>query len=278
MRYKAFYLILPAILSAGSIEISLQNHQGKSSYIVNNNTQTLKSKLIFPFNYNTINIEYKKNLKYLDIYLYSSLKLDSTTTKGEDFDWQNDNLTVYSKSDNKIDKYYSIGLKISKNISPNISIFSKFKYQILDIYWLNTKQHDYIQNSDKYVSKTTIKFQQKYYNYYVGIIYQKKLTKKLFLELTPSVVYAYINTKDKHLLRSFYTTQNTKSFGYDIKCKLNYNLSSKSNLKLSLGYINLKDKNVNMNYYNILGERYLTYPSSYRYRSTIIGLHYNHNF
>lgn len=270
---------MPAILVAGNLDLSIKNNNGQSSYVVNsNNSQNLKSKLIFPFSYNTFDIKYQHPFKYFKASFSSSFIINSQTAKGEDYDWQNNNLTVYSKSDNAIDKYNDMGLALTKNIFNDIDIFTKFNYQNLDMRWMKTYQKDYVKDKIEYISGNTLKFQQEFYRYGVGIKYKKNISKKILFELSPSLNYAYINTKDTHILRDFYTIQNAKAFGYEINCKLNYNITIRSKLKISLNYINIEDDNVDMDYYNKLNEMYSSYPSSYRYENTTIGIHYNYGF
>jgi len=278
---KRLFLIFtfPAILIAGNIDLSLKKNKGQSSYIVSSsNFQNLKSKLIFPFNYNSFDFEYGDKLKDFNISISLSFLLNSKVKKGEDYDWHNSNLTVYSHSNNKIDKYYSIGIMLNKNIFYNIDFFAKFNYKILDMYWSNTYQEDYIKNNNEYIMSNTLKFQQKFYKYYLGFSYKNNFFKNISFLLKPSLVFAYVNTKDTHILRDFYATQNAKTFGYAINSELKYRLTMKSNLKISIAYIKIEDKSVNMDYYNKLNEKYLSYPSSYYYKNSAIGIHYSYNF
>ena len=264
---------------AGNIELSFKNNNGESSYIVNsNNTQNLKSKLVFPFSYNSIKLKYKHKLKYFNIAIQSSFLLDSKIEKGKDYDWHNNNLTVYSQSDNKIDKYYEIGVLLNRNILNNLGLFAKFNYSVLDMRWRNTYQKDYINNTNRYVMGNTLKFQQKFYKYYFGLNYNNSISKNISLILKPSLVFACINTKDTHILRDFYTTQNAKAFGYEISFALRYSLTMKSNIEISIDNINMEDKNTDMDYYNKLDEKYLSYPSSYSYKNTTVGIHYDYSF
>ena len=271
--------LFPAILFAGSIDLSLKNNIGKSLYTVSsNNFQNLKSKLIFPFNYSSLDLEYEHKLNHFNINIILSFLLNSKVEKGEDYDWQNNTLTVYSQSNNKIDKYYSIGVMLNKNLNNELDFFLKFNYNILDMYWSNTYQEDYIKNNKEYILGNTLKFQQKFYEYYLGLGYRHNISKNTYLKLKPSLVFAYVNTKDTHILRNFYTIQNAKAFGYEIGFELNYKLTVKSYLKISISHLNIKDKNVEMSYYNSLNEKYLSYPSSYHYENTTIGIHYNYSF
>ena len=57
--------------------------------------------------------------------IMSSFLLSSKITKGKDYDWQNNNLTVYSHSDNKIDKYHNISIKLTKYLFKHINLFTQ---------------------------------------------------------------------------------------------------------------------------------------------------------
>lgn len=278
---KKLFLVFsfPVILFAGNIDLSFKNNNGQSSYTVNsNNTQNLESKLVFPFSFNTIDLEYEHKFRYFSINTNSLFLLNNKTTNGKDYDWQNSNMTVYSQSDNKIDKYDDINIQITRNIFENIKIFTKFNYKILDMSWKNTYQEDYVKNTNEYIFGNTLKFQQEFYKYHVGLEYKNNISKNIFLILKPSLAFAYINTKDTHILRNFYTIQNAKAFGYDINCALGYKLTMKSNLKISISYIHVEDKNTDMDYYNKLNEKYSSYPSSYNYKNNTISIHYNYIF
>jgi len=279
-NYKLlFTLIFPVILFAGNINLSFGNHHGQSFYIVESaNTQNLRSKLVFPFNFNSIGLEYNQKFHYFTIGINSSFLLNTTQTEGKDYDWQNNNLTVYSKSNNKISKYHAIGITLLKALSNNVTLFTKFNYSTLDMYWLNTYQEDYIKNKNEFISGNTLEFKQKFYKYNLGISYKNTIFKKLSLAFSPSLIYAYINTKDIHILRDFYTIQNIKSFGYEVNLNLKYDITTISSLMISFNYIDINDKNINMDYYNKLNKNYISYPSSYSYKDKVLRIHYTYNF
>jgi len=279
MNFLLLILIFPVIIFAGNISISLNNHNGESSYIVNSaNTQNLKSKLIFPFHFNSIGLEYEHSFKYFKIALNSSYLFNSQQTTGKDYDWQNNNLTVYSTSDNIVNNYYDLGITLSKVIADDFILFTKFNYSILDIQWKNTYQEDYVQNKNKIILGNTLKFKQKFYQYNFGIKYNHHLFDKISLEVSPSLIYAQIKTQDIHELRNFYTIQNIKAFGYEVDMKLNYFITIKSKVIFSFKYTIIKNDDTYMDYYNELNEKYISYPSSYNFKNTIIGINYKYKF
>ena len=126
MKKLFLVFIFPVIIFAGNINLSFKNHNGQSSYTVHSdNSQNLEAKLVFPFNYYSIDLGYQQKFKYFDISLDSSFLLNAKTQMGKDYDWQNNNLTVYSQSDNKIDKAYDISISLNKNVFKNINAYPK---------------------------------------------------------------------------------------------------------------------------------------------------------
>ncbi|MEN8194642.1 MAG: hypothetical protein ABFS12_17610 [Bacteroidota bacterium] len=273
-----FITLFPAILFAGNIELSIKDHNGNSSYIVESPSQNLKAKLIFPFEFNALDVVYNHKFTFFDIKVNSSFVLNDKTTTGKDYDWHNDNLTVFSTSDNKIDKYTDFGLEISKDIWNNLRALAGFNYKTFDFHWSNTYQEDFINDSTSNIQGETLKYQQTFYQYNLGLNYKNEIYKDILIELEPALIYAFIESKDTHVLRSFYTLQKSQAFGYTFQCNANYKLTQNSKIKLSLNYEMLKDKNVDMDYYNLLGSKYLTYPSSYRYENRTIGIGYIFSF
>jgi len=271
------FLIFSASLFAGKIDISYLYNSGKSTYKVwSDNTQNLQSKLLFPVDFATLRVRYTHTYRSLSFTIYSSVLLYKKTTDGEDFDWQNDTLTVYSSSDNIIENYYDGGVTCKKNFLPSFALFAKFHYQMLKSSWYNTQQEDYVKNSSSFLNTKTLTFQQEFFQYHFGLDYTTNISKKISFSLLPSVVYAFINTKDTHLLREFYTKQKIQSLGYEWSIKTHYILDKNLGINIAFSYISLKDSQVDMHYYNAYYGKYLTYPSSYKYtnKSLSFGIYY----
>jgi len=280
MKVILLVFIFPAIIFAGNFSISFKNHYGKFFYTVkSNNFQNLKSKLEFPFNFDTINLEYKYKIKYFNTTVNKSILLNNKIKIGKDFDWKGDKLTVYSTSDCTVEKYYNTSIKIDKDLNKYINnIFIKFNYKVLNMNWKNTYQEDYIKKSKKYINDNSLKFEQNFYEYSLGLNYSNNISNNLKFEITPSIINEYIKTKDIHLLRNFYTIQHINTIAYNIKLRVNYIFIKKSNFIISFDYKKLKNKTTNMNYYNILNEKYTSFPSSYMYQESIFGIYYKYTF
>lgn len=123
-----------------------------------------------------------------------------------------------------------------------------------------------------------MRFSQIFYTSSLGFSYEDSVSKNIYLKMKPALVYAHVHTKDKHLLRDFYTTQEFQTYGYEVHFSLSYMLSDKSKIAISYNYHKIVEKNTAMNYYNIFKQNYLTYPSSYKYTSRILTLGYSYKF
>lgn len=265
-------LIFPVALAAGNLGLEFENNSGESSYIVESVAQDLKAKLIFPFKYYSANFSYEHEFSFFNIKLITSFLLKNKKTIGEDYDWLNNNLTVFSTSTNKIDNYSGYTIEISKKIKNHFTIITSFTYKLLSLYWQNTTEQDFIKNKTTTIEGTTLKYQQKIYQYNLGLLYKNIFTEKLSIELNPFLEYALIDSKDTHILRDFYTKQISNTYGYKLILNTTYKINNRVKVVLSGKYTYLKDTNTKMDYFNALDEKYLTLPSSFIYKNRSIGI------
>ena len=279
MLIVLLFIIFSVISFAETINISLKNHNGESYYTVDSaDSRNLKSKLNFPFDFTSVDLEYKHDYSLFNITFSSSFLVDSKTTTGNDYDWKDKDITVFSSSKNHIDKYYALGLSLSKKLSKETEFFSGVYYKVLNMNWSDTYQKDYVKNEQEYISNKSLEYQQSFYEYILGVSYQSLFLKDILVELKPSLIYTVVDIKDKHLLRGFYTTQNVNTFGYNIALKSSYNIGENSTIALLFSYKTVKKSRIDMNYYNQLHENYLTLPSSYAYKNIIRNISYNYSF
>lgn len=275
---KPFILFLfSAIGFAEEYALSIEKHSGQSSYIVTKPEQNLKAQLLFPFNFNTINLTLKKDINDVNIELGSTFLINKSLTEGKDYDWKNDQLTLFSKSQNHIDKFSSYHIKVSKSFFQDIRLLTAFKYKKLNFQWFNTYEQDFVNNQISENSNLSLEYQQNFYQVNMGINYTKAFNTWSF-KIEPSLIYAYISTKDIHTLRSFYTRQNNNAYGYGIKTDLNKKLTPHDMISLYFNYETYHDNDTKMDYYNNLNNNYLSLPSSYRFKNSILGIKYRHNF
>lgn len=276
MRKIKLLLLTPAILIAGEIDLSTIYNKGQSTYIVQLPSQGLKSKLDFPFKFYSGNIKYKHSFELFDFAISASTILDDNSQVGKDYDWQNDNLTVYSESQNSVDNYYEINFELSKEIINKLRLFTSFKYSQLDYIWRNTNEIDYVSNTNSFAQGNTLTYEQEFYQYNLGVSYEAVFN-DIKINFIPSIIYSNVKTKDTHILRNFYTTQDTDAFGYSIKGNLTYKINNNSSFGIFYEYEKLKDNNVEMKYFNNLGN-YMSLPSSYKFKNSKLGIKYIYSF
>lgn len=270
--------ILPALLSAGNIGAILENHNGESSYNVESPAQNLASKLYFPFELNTLGLIYSIDIYGFSISLQADFMLNAEVTKGSDYDWHNNDLTVFSESENKIDTFNSYSLSVSKEVFENLNVTSRFLYKKMDMSWTNTVQQDYVRDETFTHQALSLKYQQDFYQFNLGMNYQTTLFDYLQLEFEPSVIYTYIEAKDSHILRNFYTMQYSQAFGYGLKANISKKIFANSKISLYYEYETYSDNDTKMYYHNSVDENYLTLPSSYKYENNLVGFKYLYMF
>lgn len=259
--------------------ISTNYHHFESKYIVSDPTRALHSRLVFPHNIETIGLAYQYNFKDYSVQVSSQFLLHQHKNIGEDFDWKNQELTVYSNSQDTLDRYKHYELSIFKNIFSSFSITGNFIYQDIQEHWSNTKQVNYIADNTTLTTGKTLEFTQTFYQSSLGMAYSKEFLKNFIINLNPSFVYSYIYTQDTHILRNFYTQQSCHTFGYNFKVSLKKELTDSTTFGVKFQYIKVEDKRTDMRYYTSSSkELFAIYPSSYQYNNFNFGIDYKYKF
>ena len=180
------YLLLFSVIGfAEEVSLSVEKYSGESSYVVTKPNQKLKAKLIFPFSFNAINISFKDKIYDYNIAFSSSFLLNRTLTEGKDYDWKDNQLTVFSTSQNSVEKFHKYNLKISKNFLKDIDFFTNIQYQSLNFRWSNTVEKDFVKDEISTNNKLSLEYQQKFYQLNLGVKYTQNFGNLLF-EVEPS--------------------------------------------------------------------------------------------
>lgn len=266
------------IIASGEAEIQFSHHSGTSGYSVKHDKLQLESQLDFPFTFKTIDAMYHYPIGSSTMTLSSSFLLFSNTETSQDYDWKKNQMTVFSTSQNHVDRYVDFGLGITRDITDNIELFNQFHYKTLDFYWQDTNQMDYVKDQTSYIADKSLEYQQTFYEYLLGVNYQFTFSKDVLFELSSSLSYRVATLTDRHILRGFYTVQHLRTFGYNVAFSGNYHVTDESSIVLALEYKRFADHSLNMNYYNQMDESYMILPSSYRFESTMIGVGYRFSF
>jgi hypothetical protein len=155
---------------------------------------------------------------------------------------------------------------------------NEFIYKTSDFTWNKTIQNDYVANSISTYKEPSLNYTQRFYQYNIGLYYSDKIFQNINFTIHPYFIFTNIKAKDSHLLRNFYTMQYSNAYGYGLKGKIDYSLNVISTFSFYYNYETFKENKTDMRYYNLINENYLTLPSSYKSRNTIIGFSYKYKF
>lgn len=263
--------------------VAITNNYGESSYWVEKPQDNLKAKLYFPFVFYSVQQSFGKSLSTnYRLETKVDFLVSSIPTTGKDFDWFKNELSVFSKSKNKVRKYSQLELKLGKKLSSRTTLYSAINYTQMDLNWIDTKEYDFVKNESSMIEGNTLKYRQEFYKLQLGLNYKKTLFgvgNHLYqLSLEPSLMFAQINTKDSHLLRGFYTKQSIKTLGYKLKIQLDRKVSKKSKVGVYLTKEAYEKKSVNMDYFNLDNEKYMSLNSNYSNDNRQVGLFFKYLF
>ncbi|SFV86331.1 hypothetical protein MNB_SUP05-SYMBIONT-4-628 [hydrothermal vent metagenome] len=255
--------------------IFAEQHKGKSSYIVEN--ERLKSKLVFPFKFQAVGVGLNKTYHGIHYIFKAATLVKNIRTTGKDYDWENNQLTVFSSSDNDVKDFVSIGLEVAKDITDYSTIFANMQYRELDLLWSDTKQQNLVNNQALHLTGDTLGYEQKFYQLNLGISYQQSLSNNINLSIKPSVIFALVESVDRHFRRNFYTIQNNVANGYGIHIMLSRKIDKDSTLSLSFNQENYQDKHNQMKRYFTLAPSD-SLSASYKYNAQKVGIFYQQQF
>jgi hypothetical protein len=245
-------LVIPFLYSsslAGTLSstVKLNYLNGTSSYDVYQND--LKATLIFPYKVYTLDIGLSYLHKDINYYGGYSTSLKAKDTMGEDFDWKNNTPTVYSSSKNVLKDYSKIEFDISKRWNEQILYGFNYRYKEYFFVWYDTNQIDYISNSKDSLKGETLKYTQYIYDMsiYIGVDIIKN--DKYNLVLTPSINYLYVDSKDEHILRNFYTKQENKLYSYKLLIHNKFNINKNCYVFMDYSYQQFSDDST-MDFFN----------------------------
>lgn len=258
--------------------VFVEQHKGESAYSVDKGK--LKSKLVFPFKFQVVGVGLNKTHRGIHYIFKAATLLKNRRTTGKDDDWENNQLTVFSSSNSDVKDFFSMGLEIAKEVTDYSTIFANMQYRQLDLLWSDTEQQSFVNNQPPALvnlTGDTLGYEQKFYQLNLGMSYQQPLSDNINLSIKPSVIFAFVESIDRHFRRNFYTIQDNVANGYGIHIILSKKIDEGSTLSLSFNQENYQDKHNQMN-------RYFTFsPSdslsaSYKYHTQKIGISYQQKF
>jgi hypothetical protein len=265
MRFIFVLFVSLKLIASDSITLSLATLKGESSYKVWQKTTALKSKLIFPIDAVLLQAGYQKYISTkLFLSLYFQSKLNASNTQGKDYDWKYQNITVYSHSKNNLNSYQDIKLSSSyKTDLFDYTIFADFKH--IEFSFSNTVQSDFVKKKNFYEPEKSILYRQNFVLLAFSPSYRQHI-KNIHIVISPEVYYGFSFSKDTHIQRDFYTKTKYNGLGYGFKCGLSYDFSKALSINLIYHYFYFKDSDSHMDYMTNQDFKYLSLPSSMKYK------------
>lgn len=272
-----FITVFPLVVYGGGIGVIISDNNGESSYEVRSGS--LRSELVFPFAFNTIGISTQHRIAYVSLTFEFSGLLDKRSKTGKDYDYQNNDLTIFSRSQNRIDNFIAIRLSAAKNLNKHLDFIASLKYQKLNNKWYNTIQTDFNRDQTIAIDGKTLEYKQNFYQFNIGVDYYHNLTNDIAISIKPSLIYAFINNEDRHLLRNFYTEQDSDAFGYGLAIAVTKMVAKQHSINFFLQHEFYRDKSNKIDYFTISSNtNYATLPASFEYKNTQFGIKYQFNY
>lgn len=278
VKNLAILFLLPTSVLAGSVEVSLDNYSGESSYSVKAPAQKLESKLIFPYEFQKVSLDFKKDTSIGAFSLKVSLPINESKEIGEDYDWADNALTVYSSSKNKLNNYSLIEGSWDYKFTNDWELSNSVSYEYFNFDWYDTSQYDYVREDQSNMIGNTLNFKQELFSYNIGLNNHYKLNDKISFETSINGIASYVKIKDSHLLRDFYTTQNSLAFGYRLGFKANYSINTKNIISLGISKESIRGQKEDMNYYSTSDDKLNSYPATYKNESLSLNVSYKVEF
>lgn len=283
MKIKKLFLITfltfyHSVICANTIDLAINQVSGTSTYEVKAKPLGLKSRLHFPYDFYVLNISFYDDFLNGDIKIGASFPLTNQRKVSQDYDWKNDQLTVFSTSNSHLDKFYAVHVEWETELINRFDLVSKILLQELDTTWSNTKQYDYVKDFESVSLGNTLEFEQNYFLFDVGINYLAWKTKKTKFLVEAKYINGLVKFKDTHLLRDFYTLQDSKVHGHSLELKLGYSLGSAGNLSFGFLKKNLHDRKALMDYFSTSGSKFASYPSNYQDKRNVYKITFQKDF
>lgn len=254
-----------------SVYVGLGNVQGESSYVVSDPTAHLEATLVFPFDITSLAIA-------TDIYrdVDTSLLLRLATSalsryqEGNDYDRKGETLTVFSSSETHLDSFYQLSLTLGQKLTADNKLNIRLMQQVLDVYWTNTNEQDFVTGSRVSVAGRTLNYKQRTHLLTIGLAHSLFANR---FTVEPQILFVNSENIDEHLLRNFSTHQENHAFGYGLTVVWHpiINQHFTQHFSLALAYQTYKDNDSDMRYYYSSGSERKR-PASYKHRQLSIEL------
>ena len=278
-KFKNFILLIPlvgGIALADSYSIGAKWLDSTLKYNVKDPDRKLEAELEFPAKTLAVVLGYKYDMQVGSLSFSAEHSIFSDDQKGKDTDWYEGEKTVYSESSTELDKYYRLMIAYDYPLLESTNIGLELFHEKWEMTWSDTKQTNYYNNRYTEISGSSVKYQQELDGARIYLGYKNDLfTIPCYVSAGYEIVY--IDSKDEHLLRSFYTESQDWIDGYyfDLTVEL---FHYKSSILTITGSYRKIEGDTDMDFYHDSGEKYMSLPANYETVIKSLELQYTYQF
>jgi hypothetical protein len=245
-------------------------------YNVKDTARSLEAELVFPAEalVGAIGYDYPLSVGSVSVLVQHSLVSKNAT--GTDSDWQNGEMTVYSESVTTLNRFYSLNLAYTLPFLEHGSAGIELFHEYWKLTWSDTEQQSYYNDSYDEFSGSTVRYTQQLDGTRVHLSYEDTLH-NIPWEASAGMEIAWHESKDEHLLRSFYTLSNDWMFGYFLALRIEIWHAATSSLSLKTLYKRIEG-DADMAFYHESGGKFMTLPATFQTTEKSLGLQYFFRF
>lgn len=245
-------------------------------YNVKDTSRHLEAELVFPAETLVGVIGYEHPLSVGSVSFLAQHSLVSKNATGTDSDWQNGEMTVYSESVTTLNRFYSLNLFYTLPFLEHGSAGIELFHEYWKLTWSDTEQQSYYNGTYDEFSGSTVRYTQQLDGTRVHLGYKNTLH-SIPWEASAGIEIAWHESKDEHLLRSFYTLSNDWMFGYFLALRIEIWHADSSAIALKTLYKRIEG-DADMAFYHESGGKYMTLPAAFQTTEKSLGLQYFYRF
>lgn len=245
-------------------------------YNVKDISRHLEAELVFPAETLVGAIGYEYPLSVGSVSILAQHSLVSKNATGTDSDWQNGEMTVYSESVTTLNQFYSLNLFYTLPFLEHGSAGIELFHEYWKLTWSDTEQQSYYNDTYDEFSGSTVRYTQQLDGTRVHLGYEDTVL-DIPWEASAGMEIAWHESKDEHLLRSFYTLSKDWMFGYFLALRIEIWQAASSSLSLKTLYKHIEG-DADMAFYHESGGKYMTLPAAFQTTEKSLGLQYFYRF
>ncbi|MEA3373944.1 MAG: hypothetical protein U9Q62_09690 [Campylobacterota bacterium] len=276
---KNLLLLIPLLGGVGladTYSVSTKWLESTLKYNVKDPNRQLEAELEFPAEAVAIALGYTHDFQVGSLSFSVEHSIYSNDRTGKDTDWHQGETTVYSESNTELDKYFNLGVAYDYPLLDSTAIGIELFHEEWKMTWSDTKQTSYYNNQYVEVSGSTVTYQQKLdgVRFYLG--YENDFS-GIPWRLSAGYDIAYIDSKDQHLLRSFYTSSQDWIDGYHVDLTIELFHYNSSLITMGGSYRKVEG-DADMDFHHDNGEKYMTLPANYETIVKTFEFQYSYRF